>query len=203
SEAELVPLLAQARAKALALRSTRATPSLDDKVLVSWNALMIGAMAEAYRVLGEQRYLASAERANELVQTQLLRADGSLLRTARNGEAHLSGLLEVYAYLIDALVALYEATADDAALVRARALADKMLAAFGDDRGSFFQTPHDHESLIVRTRDGNDGALPNANAVAARALERLADHFAEPKLADHAKAALRAYGRRIAQSPRG
>ncbi len=203
SEAELQPLLERARAKVLSLRQTRVAPLIDDKVLVSWNALMIGAMAEAHRVLGEQRYLESANRATELLRSQLVQADGKLLRTSRNGKAHLGGLLEDYAYLIDALIDLYEASAESRALCQARDLADVMLTTFGDERGSFFQTPHDHESLIVRTRDGNDGALPNANAVAVRALVRLADHFDEPQLAEHACAALRAYGRHIARSPRG
>src|SRR5437867_11355548 len=135
---------------------------------------MIGAMADGHRVLRDRRYLESAERAARFVIDHLRRPDGGLYRTARDGRAHLDAYLEDYAYLCDALVDLYEAGASLDWLREASRLAERMIADFGDSEdGAFFFTAKTHEALLIRTREGNDGALPNPNAVAARALARL------------------------------
>jgi hypothetical protein len=200
---EAAALLRSARAKLLDARKRRVPPHLDDKILVSWNGLMIGAMAEAHRVLGDERHLESATRAATFIWDNLRAADEGLLRTFRDGKAHVTGFLEDYAYLCDAFIDLYETRAGEAWLARAESLGRGLLTRFLDpDTGTFFQTPHDAEALIVRLRDGNDGALPNANAVAARALWRLGHHFAEDSLIATATAALRAHGQRIERLPR-
>jgi len=177
-------------------------PGLDDKVLTAWNGLMIGAMAEGHRVLGEQRYLAAAERAAAFVLATLVAGDGRLLRTYRDGKAHLDAYLEDYAYLADGLVDLYEAGGDPRRLADARALCERLRADFGDDTGGgFYSTARGHEALLFRHRDGKDGATPSANAVAARALARLSYHLDRPDLRQAARDAVAAYGGAIAQYP--
>jgi uncharacterized protein len=198
----LAASLASSRAKLYALRKERVPPLLDDKVITAWNGLMIGAMALGYRAFRDARYLASAERAARFVLGSLVRPDGGLYRTARGGRAHLAGYLEDYAYLSDALVSLYEAGGSAEFLERALALAERMLRDFGDAGGAFFSTAVEHERLVARPREGHDGALPNANAVAARVLSRLSRHFAREDLAERARAAIEAYGSLMARSPR-
>jgi uncharacterized protein YyaL (SSP411 family)/aryl-alcohol dehydrogenase-like predicted oxidoreductase len=202
-EATLRERLARARGALLSARGERVPPLLDDKVITSWNGLMIGAMAEGHRVLGDDRYLASAERAAAFVLGSMRRPDGGLLRTARAGRAHLDAVLEDYAYLVDALVDLYEAGGRPGGLRDAEALADRMIADFSDpDGGAFFHTAKGHEALLVRLREGHDGALPNPNAVAARALSRLGRHLGRGDFIDAALGALRAYGQDMERLPR-
>ncbi|HVJ19650.1 MAG TPA: aldo/keto reductase [Polyangiaceae bacterium] len=194
--------LATSRAKLYQARRERVPPLCDDKVLTAWNGLMIGAMAEGHRVLGEPRFLASAERAARFALATLVRPDGGLYRTARAGRAHLVAYLEDYAYLCDALVTLYEAGGDEEFLNRALVLAERMLQDFGDEGGALHHTARDHEALLTRTREGHDGAIPNANSVAARVLARLAVHFDRPELGERAVTALAFYGELVERSPR-
>jgi hypothetical protein len=203
SPEELLGSVERGRARLLEARGKRVPPLLDDKVLTSWNGLMIGAMAEGYRVLREPRYRDSAERAARFVLAHLRASDGGLLRTARAGKAHLAAYLEDYAYLCDALVDLYEAGSSATFLAEATTLAERMVQDFADDEsGALFQTAGSHEALIVRRREGHDGALPSANAVAARVLDRLATHLERADFRERAESAIRAYGRAIEASPR-
>ena len=200
---ELTRALAPARAKLYAARRERVPPLLDDKVLAAWNGLMIGAMAEGARVLGDRRYLESAERAADFVLDRMLRPDGGLFRTARGGTAHLDAYLEDYAYLADGLLDLYEAGGAAGRLQDSEGLCQRMLADFGDpDGGAFFFTAHGHEKLLARPREGHDGALPNPGAVAARVLARLSYHLDRPAFRHRAAAALTAYGALVDRSPR-
>jgi hypothetical protein len=195
--------LEQSRQRVYEARRLRVPPLCDDKVLVSWNALMIGAMAEGFRVLGDRRYLDSAERAASFLLRALRRPDGGLFRTARAGKAHLDAYLEDYAYLSDALVGLYEAGAHRNWLDEAVKLAERMITDFSDrDGGPLYHTAHSHEALIVRPREGHDGAVPNPNSVAASALARLSHHFAREDFRALAENAVFAYGRQIERSPR-
>jgi uncharacterized protein YyaL (SSP411 family) len=194
--------LERSREKLYATRKNRIPPLLDDKVIAAWNGLMIGAMAEGFRVLRDRRYLESAGRAAEFAWSTLRRPDGGLYRTARAGRAHLDACLEDYAYLADAFVTLYEAGGALAWLDRALELGERILADFSDDAGAFFATARDHERLVARPREGHDGALPNANAVAARALARVARHFDRADLAERAEKALDAFGYVVSRAPR-
>ncbi len=194
--------LAESRAVLLAARAERVPPLLDDKIITSWNGLMIGAMAEGFRVLRDRRYLASAERAATHALETLVRPDGGLFRTARGGRAHLDAYLEDYAFLSDALVTLYEAGAELRYLERALALGERLIRDFSAPDGSFFATAGAHETLVARPREGNDGALPAANAVAARALARLGRHFDRADLTERARGAVEAYGELVRRSPR-
>ena len=160
SPAELEASLAAARPLVYQARLRRVPPGLDDKVLTAWNGLMISALAEGHRVLGDPRYLAAAARAADFLLAKLRAADGRLLRTYRAGTAHLAAYLEDYAYLADALIDLYEAGAPARFLREAEALATRMRADFADAAGGFFSTARDHEPLIVRHREGHDGATP-------------------------------------------
>jgi uncharacterized protein len=202
-ESELLQSVEAAKQKVYEARKQRVPPLLDDKVLAAWNGLMIGAMAEGHRVLREPRWLASAERAARYLLEHLRRPDGGLYRTARAGRAHLDAYLEDYAYLSDALVDLYEAGGSSAFLREAERLAERMLADFDDSNGgAFYFTARGHEQLLVRTREGHDGAIPNPNAVAARALARLSFHFDREAWRHRAAHALEAYGRMVERSPR-
>jgi uncharacterized protein YyaL (SSP411 family) len=194
--------LARAREALLEVRRGRVPPLLDDKVIAAWNGLMLGAMAEGFRVLRERRYLESAERAARFVLERLRRPDGGLHRTARGGRAHLDAYLEDYAFVSDALVTLYEAGGAESFLDEALALAERMLADFGTGTGALFTTAEGHEALVARPRESHDGALPSSNAMAARALVRLARHFDRPRLAERARQAIETYGKLVGQAPR-
>jgi uncharacterized protein YyaL (SSP411 family) len=179
---DLAARLADWRSRVYEVRSKRVKPGLDDKVLTAWNGLMVSAMANGYRVLRDIRYLDGARRAADFILRTLRREDGALLRTYRDGKAHLSAYLEDYAFLAEGLIDLYEAGGDQQYLREAENVLERVLTDFGgeDDaqvRGAFYNTSVDHERLLIRYRDGSDGATPSANAVAAAALARLSYHL--------------------------
>ena len=160
-------LLASARAKLLAARNQRIWPGRDDKILTSWNALMIKGMARAARVFDEPAWLASAQRALDFIRSALWQ-DSRLLATCKDGKAHLNAYLDDYAFLLDALLELMQTEFRAEDLAFARALADRLLGQFEDpDNGGFFFTSHDHEKLILRNKPGHDNATPSGNGVAA------------------------------------
>mgnify|MGYP005812818223 CR=1 FL=1 len=194
--------VAEGRAKLYEARRRRVPPGLDDKVLTAWNGMTVSAMAEGARVLGEPRYQAAAARAADFLLGTLRRPDGRLLRTYRQGTAHLDAYLEDYAFLAEGLLDLYEAGADVGYLHEAGRLAERIVADFGDEAGGFFDTAQQHEALIVRHKDGADGAIPSANAVTASLLARLAAHLGRTHFRERAVAAIQAYGKAIVQHPR-
>jgi uncharacterized protein YyaL (SSP411 family)/aryl-alcohol dehydrogenase-like predicted oxidoreductase len=184
-------------------RKARVAPLLDDKILTSWNGLMLSAMAAGYRVLGHRHYLDSAEKAANSLLTRMARPDGGLFHTARGERAHVPGFLEDYAFLCDGLIALYEAGGVARYLREAERLAERLLVDFDDDAsGAFFNTSKDGEPLISRPREGFDNAIPSANAIAARALAKLASHLDRDSLRERGARALRAYGKLVERSPR-
>ncbi|PYQ24265.1 MAG: hypothetical protein DMF81_06030, partial [Acidobacteria bacterium] len=199
---ELRRSLESARARLYEARSRRVPPGLDDKVLTAWNGLMISAFAEGARVLGEDRDLEDARRAADFLLAALRRPDGRLWRTWRAGRAHVEGYLEDYAFLIEALVDVYEAGGAEGYLQEAERLAEKMREDFAAEEGGFFSTARGHESLIVRPREGHDGAIPSANAAAALGLARLSHHLDRADLREDAGRAVRAWGKAIARQPR-
>jgi hypothetical protein len=154
-------------------REKRIKPFRDEKMLTAWNGLMLRSFAEAARALERSDYLEVAVRNADFLLTQL-RRDGRLLRAHKDGQSKLNAYLEDYAYVIDGLLALYEATFDLRWFEEARALTGAMIAQFWDDEGGgFFFTSSDHEELITRTKDFYDNATPAGNSVAAHALIRL------------------------------
>ncbi len=167
--------LIEMRAKLLTVRNKRIRPHLDDKVLTSWNGLMIGALARAGKVFKEEAYTKAAEGAAAFVLKEL-RKDGRLHRTYRKGNAKLPGYLDDYAYLSEGLLDLYDTTGDKRWLKEAKATADMMIKLFYDAKGGgFFFTHERHDNLITRGKDlGGGGNIPNPNGVAAGVLVRLA-----------------------------
>ena len=200
---ELLETAARVKPVLYRARLTRIPPSLDDKVITAWNGMMLSALSEAARVFGENRYLeAAVHTADFLLHTHRL-PDGRLLRTSRGSRAHLNAYLEDYAYLAEGLLDLYEAGADERYLHEATRLAELLMTDFHDaEHGGFFSTAKQHEALILRMREGNDGATPSPNAVAASALARLSFHVDRHDWRDAAVGAVRAYGRQIARYPR-
>jgi uncharacterized protein YyaL (SSP411 family) len=157
------------------VRARRVWPGLDDKRLTSWNALMISALAEAGAVLERPDYVEAATRCADFVLGSLRDGEGRLLRTWKDGEARLNAYLEDHAYLLEALLTLYESTFDPRWFAEARALADTMIERFGDEEnGGFFETSTDHERLLARRKDLEDHPIPSGNASAAYGLLRLA-----------------------------
>ena len=165
--------LAESRSKLLAVRDQRVRPGKDDKILVSWNALMIDSLARAGVIVGERRYLEAASKAADFVLRDLTR-DGRLLHTWRHGKAKGDAFLDDYAYFINALVTLYESTFHEHWIDEAVRLADLMRQHFEDKAsGGFFFTADDHEQLIARNKDFQDASVPSGNGMAATALIRL------------------------------
>jgi uncharacterized protein YyaL (SSP411 family) len=192
---ELEAAMAQARAKLLAARELRVKPGTDDKVLASWNGLMISALAQAYQVLGDERHLAAAKRAAEYVLTGMRTSDGRLLATARGGAAKLNAYLDDHAFLIAGLIDLYEAEFDSRWLERALELEAIVHAHFADsENGGWYTTSDDHEKLIARLKSPQDGALPAGQSVHTLNLLRLAELTGRGTLAQRAEGAIRSIG---------
>jgi hypothetical protein len=157
------------------VRSRRVWPGLDDKRLTSWNALMISALAEAGAVLERTDYLDAARSCADFVLRELRDERGRLLRTWKDGRAKLNAYLEDHAFLLEALLTLYESSFDPRWFAEARALADTMIERFADpEHGGFFETSSDHEQLVARRKDLEDHPIPSGNASAAYGLLRLA-----------------------------
>ena len=175
TEAELLAALERGRQVLFEARSTRVRPARDEKVLASWNGLMLRALAEAGAVLNRPDFLAAATRNAQFLLEHMRRPDGALHRTWKPGHtARLNGYLEDHANVADGLVATYEATFDERWLSAATQLADIILDRFSDTtNGGFFDTSTDHETLITRPKDIFDNATPSGNAVAADVLLRL------------------------------
>jgi uncharacterized protein YyaL (SSP411 family) len=158
-----------------AVRARRVWPGLDDKRLASWNALMIAALAEAGAVLERDDYLEAATRAAQFVDERMRDEAGRLTRTWKDGQARLNAYLEDHAYLLEALLTLYEASFDPRWFRAARETADTMIERFADDeRGGFFDTATDHERLVARRKSLEDNPIPAGNSSAAYGLLRLA-----------------------------
>jgi uncharacterized protein YyaL (SSP411 family) len=169
------------RAKLLAARTERPWPQRDEKILTSWNALMIRALALGARVLRRDDLAHAAAAALDFLRLQALR-DGRLQASWKDGEARFNAYLDDHAFLLDATLELLQIRWDAAHLHLAVWLAEELLGRFADDeQGGFFFTAHDHEPLLHRSRSMADEALPAGNAVAALALGRLGHLLGEPR----------------------
>lgn len=172
---ELKSALQEGRQKLLAARDKRVHPLKDDKVLSSWNGLMIAALAKGFQVVGDIRYLDAARKAAEFVLTVLRDGSGRLRRRYREGEVAHPGYMDDYAFMTWALLDLYESTFDVRYLENALDLNRLAIDLFWDEQeGGFFYTARDNESLIVRDKEIYDGAVPSSNSVAGLNLLRLA-----------------------------
>ncbi len=201
SEDEAEILIKSARQKLLATRSKRVRPGRDEKVLTSWNALMIKGMARAGHLFDRKDYVDAAERALDFIARTLWR-DGRLLATYKGGKAHLNAYLDDYAFMIDAILTLLEARWRDGDLRFAGTLAEVLLDAFEDrEKGGFFFTSNDHEPLIQRTKPLMDDALPAGNGIAAYALGQLGHLTGETRYLDACERTLRAAYQSIERVP--
>jgi uncharacterized protein YyaL (SSP411 family) len=170
------------RERLLQEREQRVRPGLDDKRLTSWNALTIAALAEAGAALAEPRYSEAAVRCAEFLLAELRDEDGRLLRTYAGGKAKLPGYLEDHAFLLEALIVLFEATCQERWLTEAAGLADGMIERFADpERGGFFSTASDGETLLVRRKEIEDSPIPSGGSSAAMGLMRLAELTGEER----------------------
>jgi uncharacterized protein YyaL (SSP411 family) len=192
--------LATAREKLFSAREQRVRPGRDDKILVSWNALMIAGMARAARHLDAPEYLASAEHALAFMRQEMWR-DGRLLATSKDGRSHLAAYLDDYVFLIDAILELLQLRWNSADLEFTLQLAEVVLKHFAAADGGFYFTADDHETLIQRPRPLNDDALPAGNAIAAKVFGRLGHLLGETRYLDAAENTLRAAWTPMQQSP--
>jgi uncharacterized protein YyaL (SSP411 family) len=194
--------LVDARTALYAWRDRRVRPGLDHTRLCSWNALMITALADAGAALGRQEYLDAACGCARFVWESMRDSEGRLLRTWKGGEGHLNAYLEDHAFLIEALLRLYEATLEVRWFDAARETADTMIERFADEeRGAFFTTSSDHEELIVRRKDVGDHPIPSGNSSAAFGLLRLAALTGESRYEEHAVATMRVFAPAALQHP--
>ena len=184
------------------VRARRVRPGLDDKRLASWNALMLAALAECGAALGREDFLDAARECTEFVLRDLRDGEGRLLRTFKDGEGRLNAYLEDHAFLLEALLTLYEATFEPRWFEQARALADTMIARFGDpERGGFYSTSDDHEQLIARRKEIGDHPIPSGNSAAALGLLRLEALSGERSYGEWAEGVLRLFAKTAARRP--
>jgi uncharacterized protein len=200
---EIRAALAGARRKLRAARNLRPRPPLDDKVLTSWNGLMISAFARAGLVLGEPAYVKAAQAAADFIQSKLYnKHSGTLMRRYREGEVGINGFLDDYTGLIQGLLDLYEASFRVSDLTWAIRLEETQDRLFWDDiGGGYFQTPPNDSSILVRMRDAYDGAEPSANSVAAMNLLRLSEMANRPAWREKADHVFQAFSRQIEHAP--
>jgi uncharacterized protein len=185
-EQQVLAAANRARATLYEARHQRIAPNRDDKALTSWNGLMQRSFAEAGRILDRKDYRDAAA-ANARFLTGVMRTDGGLLRSWRNGHAKIPAYLEDYAALVNALLSTYETTGDTEFFADARKLADEALSRFWDDSiETFFDTASDHEQLIGRPRELTDNATPSGMSLMVEALLRLAAFTGEQTYHDYA-----------------
>jgi uncharacterized protein len=194
--------MAESRHMLYLTREKRVRPGLDDKRLASWNALMLGALAETGAALGREDYLDAARGCAEFVLRDLRDGEGRLLRTYKDGEGRLNAYLEDHTFLLEALLTLYEATFEQRWFDEARALADTTIARFGDpERGGFYSTSDDHEELIARRKEIGDHPIPSGNSAAALGLLRLEALTGERSYGEQAEGVLRLFAQAAPRQP--
>jgi hypothetical protein len=182
SEVELNQRIAAAKVKLLAVRDQRIRPGLDDKILTSWNSLMIKGLCKAYQAFADDKYLDLALKNYKFLNKNMVQTEGGLYRNYKNGKASINGFLDDYALFIEAIIYLYECTFDEAYLHQAKALTDYTLDHFRDDEsGMFFYTSNLDEALIARKYETTDNVIPASNSVMAYNLKRLSQFFNEKR----------------------
>ncbi len=205
SEAEIAKVLAQSREKLLAIRAQRPRPHLDDKIISSWNGLMISAYARAAQVLDDPRYLEIAARSANFVRTKLYDPSRKILfRSYREGRSNIEGFADDYAMVIQGLLDLYEASFDVECLkfaIQLQEIQDRLF--FDEKNGGYFSNSGQDKNVFVRMKDDNDGAEPAASSIAALNLLRLSQIYDDPKIAERAKKTIDAFATILLQFPSG
>jgi uncharacterized protein YyaL (SSP411 family) len=205
SEGEIAKVLAQSRQKLFAIRGQRPRPHLDDKIISSWNGLMISAYARAAQVIDEPRYLEVATRAANFLRSDLYDSSRKILyRSYRKGRSNIEGFADDYALVVQGLLDLYEASFDIEWLKLAIELQQTQDRLFFDEKnGGYFSNSGRDESVFVRMKDDNDGAEPAASSIAALNLLRLSQIYDDPKMAERAKKTIDAFATILSQFPSG
>jgi len=200
---ELGKLLEEGRQKLYAEREKRVKPGRDEKILTSWNGLMISSLVDGFRVAGNETYLTGAVEAARFI-LQEMRKEGRLTRVFHKGKSRVAGYSEDYAFLIQALIDLYEATFETGWLKEADDLNRRMIDQFWDERnGGFFFTGVENESLIARSKNPYDNAIPSANSIAVFNLIRLGYLTGEESLKQKAKQIFHLFHSFLDQHPSG
>ena len=185
------------------MRSRRVHPKTDDKILTAWNSLMISAMCKGYQVLGAEKYLRAGEKAVNFLLLNLY-VNKKLLRSHRAGKSQIDGYLSDYAFLVSALIDLYESTFKIYYLEMAFEINNILLQRFWDNQhAGFFFTASDQEQLIIRTRNPYDNVIPSGNSVAIANLLRLSAFTGDFRLKEKAEQAANVYANEIQKSPLG
>ena len=200
SESEIAGILAVARAQMYAARSKRVWPGTDDKLLTDWSSLAISAFALAGRVLSEPRYEAAARRAADRI-LERCRDGARLLHREKDGRSGIPGFASDYAFFIEALLDLYEATFEPRYVRAALGLESVFEDGFADPAGGFFFAGDGHDGLILRPKETTDGATPSSNSVAAMNLLRLHALTGEARYRERAEAIFDAFSGTIARAP--
>jgi len=204
-----VNLLKSAQKKLFTARESRAHPGRDDKILTSWNALVIKGLARAGRIFNRPDWIKLAQDAVDFIRERLW-INQKLLATCKddgkcnatnNYRAHLNAYLDDYAFLLDALIECLQANYRSADLAFAEDLAEVLLEDFESEDGGFYFTSHSHETLIHRTKQGYDNATPNGNGIAAVALQKLGHILGEPRYLQAAERVLKAFDSSMANNP--
>ena len=203
SESEVSTILKSCSEKLLKIRSARIPPGLDDKVLVSWNSLMITAFAKGYRVTGDIRYLNAAKDCISFIEQNLF-VNEKLLRTYKNGIAKIDGYLEDYSYFINALLDVFEIEPDQKYLTLSIKLGHHLVEHFWDsENNNFFMTSDDHEKLIIRPKSNYDLSLPSGNSVSAFVMLRLYHLSQEPTFLEITTKIMESQAQIAAENPFG
>jgi uncharacterized protein len=184
-------------------RAKRVSPGLDDKILTSWNGLMLASLAEAARVLARHDYEKAAIRCGDFILRELIVDNNRVLRTQKNGQSKLNGYLEDYSHLIDGLLELYQTTFDERWFTVARSLADRTIDKFQAEDGGFYDTSDDHEALVIRPRSIQDNAIPSGNSVIAKQLLLLAAYTGDSRYQHAAEKTLVLLEEIMSQYPQG
>ncbi|MHC4632080.1 MAG: thioredoxin domain-containing protein [Planctomycetota bacterium] len=194
-------ILTTARTKIFNARAERIRPHRDDKVITAWNGLMTSSLAYGGAVLQEEKYIKAAERAAKFI-LDVLHKNGRLMRYYRDGHVVEPAFLDDYAFMIMALLDLYEVTFDAKWLIEAKELSEEMIEFFADnEQGGFFLTGKDAEKLIARNKPGSDGAIPSGNSIAALALLKLGRLTMNQHFSEQGGKAIELFSQQLKQSP--
>jgi uncharacterized protein YyaL (SSP411 family) len=200
----VVQLLSDASTKLFAAREKRVKPGRDEKILTSWNGLMISGFARGYAISGETKYLQAAKNTVRFIESKLASNNGRLRRTFKDGQSKLNAYLEDYAFYVSGLLDLFATNSKQEYLDKSIKYTDFMLQHFWDDKeGNLFFTSDDHEQLISRTKNFYDLAIPSGNSIAASNLLRLYHYTQNNSYLDRAVRIMKAGCRSAAENPFG
>jgi uncharacterized protein YyaL (SSP411 family) len=201
-EEPLRNILESARKKLQAVRVKRIKPHVDDKILTSWNGLMISALAKAGRAFGEPRYIEVATKAADFILSTMRTPEGNLLRRYREGDASIPGFLDDFAFFIWSLLEIYESSFNTRYLKLAIEINEAMIHHFWDNKtGGFYLSSKYSEEVLVKEKEIYDGAIPSANSVALLNLVRLNRLTANPTLKEMASELMDRFSEQISSSP--